>query len=229
MFAFLDPLRDLTIFAVLFRFIYAVICGTALGFERSYKNKPAGFRTHILVCTAACTATLTGLYMYLDMGMPADISRIGGQVITGMSFLGAGTIFVTNKNTVKGLTTAAGLWTAAIAGVAIGSGFYEGALVTVILVLIAQTYFSEVRNKITYHPEFRIAVSYYTRKNLDAIIRSLKDRNLSITNLQITSNSESAPPVYSALISIRQRGTLDRKKLIEEINRSEGIISAEEF
>lgn len=229
MFAFLDPLRDLTFVAVLFRFIFAFLCGTALGWERSYKNKPAGFRTHILVCTAACTATLTGLYMYLDMGMPADISRIGGQVITGMSFLGAGTIFISNKNTVKGLTTAAGLWTAAIAGVAIGSGFYEGAFVTVILVLIAQTYFSEVRNKITYHPEFRIVVSYYNRQNLDKIIRFLKDKNLSITNLQITSSADANVPIYSALISIRQRGTLDRKELLAEINESEGIISAEEF
>ena len=94
--------------------ILAFACGTVIGLERSYRNKPAGFRTHTLVCLAACIASLTGLYLYLIAHLPTDVSRIGAQIISGLGFLGAGTIVVTKRNTVKGLTTAAGIWTTGI-------------------------------------------------------------------------------------------------------------------
>lgn len=82
-----------------------------------------GFRTHILVCIAAAITTLTSQYLYVVMHYYTDMARLGAQVIAGMGFIGAGTIIVTRRNRVKGLTTAAGLWGAAIVGLAIGAGF----------------------------------------------------------------------------------------------------------
>jgi uncharacterized membrane protein YhiD involved in acid resistance len=105
---FLDSIRGLDTGAIALRMLLSCLCGAVIGLERSAKNRPAGFRTHILVCFASNIAALTGLYLYLELKIPSDISRISAQVITGLGFLGAGTIVVTKNLSVKGLTTAAG-------------------------------------------------------------------------------------------------------------------------
>jgi putative Mg2+ transporter-C (MgtC) family protein len=134
-----DAFRDVTLGTTLFRLLIAILCGMAVGLERSYKNRPAGFRTHILIIVGATTASLTGHYVYLVMSLPTDMSRLGAQVITGLGFIGAGTIIVTGAKTVKGLTTAAGLWATACIGLGIGIGFYWAVLVAFAAVLITFT------------------------------------------------------------------------------------------
>ena len=104
-----DFVRDVTLLSVAARMVLAVLCGGLIGLEREYKRRPAGFRTHILICLGAAMTTLTSQYLYLNMGMYTDISRLGAQVIAGVGFIGAGTIIVTKRQRVKGLTTAAGL------------------------------------------------------------------------------------------------------------------------
>ena len=121
----LDFVRDVTLLSVAARMVLAVLCGGLIGLEREYKRRPAGFRTHILICLGAAMTTLTSQYLYLNMGMYTDVSRLGAQVIAGVGFIGAGTIIVTKRQRVKGLTTAAGLWASACMGIAIGAGFYE--------------------------------------------------------------------------------------------------------
>ena len=119
---FFDPLRNMDFISLLARLLLAVFCGTAIGLERSAKNRPAGFRTHILVCLGGAVAAVTGHFIYLGMGLPADVTRLSGQIITGLGFIGAGTIIVTKTMTIKGLTTAAGLWTTGVIGISLGSG-----------------------------------------------------------------------------------------------------------
>ena len=106
----------------------AVLCGGIIGIERAYKRRPAGFRTHILICIGAAITTLTSQYLYLNLHYFTDMARLGAQVVAGIGFIGAGTIIVTRQQRVKGLTTAAGLWTSAIIGLAFGGGFYEGGI-----------------------------------------------------------------------------------------------------
>ena len=148
--------RGLSFGPVLLRMVLAFLCGSAIGFERSYKNRPAGFRTHILVCIAAAALSMTGLYLYLNLGLPTDISRLGAQVVSGLGFIGAGTIIVTRNRNVKGLTTAAGLWATGIIGLALGSGFYEGGMLATALVLLTETVFSRLGARIKHTPEFEI-------------------------------------------------------------------------
>ena len=93
--------------------LLAVVCGGIIGIEREFKRRPAGFRTHILICLGAAMTTLTSQYLYLCMGQYTDMARLGAQVVAGIGFIGAGTIIVTRRQRVKGLTTAAGLWAAA--------------------------------------------------------------------------------------------------------------------
>jgi len=105
-----------------------------LGFERERKNRPAGFRTYILVCLGSAMVMMTNQYVYDVYGL-GDPVRMGAQVISGIGFLGAGTIIVTGKNKIKGITTAACLWTAACSGLAIGIGFYELALIGGVVII----------------------------------------------------------------------------------------------
>ena len=122
----------------------AFLCGGLIGLERSAKNQPAGMRTHILVCMASTVAATCGVFIYLKLELVSDMSRIASQVVTGLGFIGAGTIVVKQKTAIKGLTTAAGLWTTGIIGLCIGTGYYELAVLGTIMVLMAETLFSKV-------------------------------------------------------------------------------------
>lgn len=135
-----DYFYDINILSVTLRLFLAVVFGGIIGLERGATKHPAGFRTHILVCVGAALAMLTNQFIFESMTSIADPSRMGAQVITGVGFLGVGTIMVTGGQKIKGLTTAAGLWASACIGLALGIGFYSGAIIAGILVLSALTF-----------------------------------------------------------------------------------------
>ena len=115
---------------VAFRLLLATLLSGAIGFERGFRGRAAGLRTHILVCIGSAVTVMTGIYAMETLGYgSADPLRIAAQVISGIGFLGAGTILVRGKTMVTGLTTAAGLWATAAIGIACGIGFYSGALI----------------------------------------------------------------------------------------------------
>ena len=125
----------------LLRVMLAGICGAVIGFERSKRQKEAGLRTHIIVAMGAALFMLVSKYAFADIPMMdtmrADGSRIASNVVTGVSFLGAGVIFV-RGGSIRGLTTAAGIWTIAAVGLAIGGGLYIIGVVSTLLMLIVQ-------------------------------------------------------------------------------------------
>ena len=112
--------------SIVIRLLAATLCGGLLGMERERKKRPAGLRTYILVCMGAALVIMTNIYI-TDLYGTGDPTRLAAQVVSGIGFLGAGTIIVTTRNRVRGLTTAAGLWASACMGIAIGAGFYIGA------------------------------------------------------------------------------------------------------
>ena len=229
MISLFDGLRDLNFLSILVRMMLSVCCGAVIGLERSSKNRPAGFRTHILVCVGAATASLTGHYIYLVMKMPADVTRIGAQVVTGLGFIGTGAIIVTKRQVVKGLTTAAGLWTCGIVGLALGAGFYEGALLCAALVLFVETVFSNIGMHIVHVPEFQIMLGYEQKEALDHMMRFCKNRNIAITDLQITGKDKDSDEehIYKALVSLRPNSKVVYENLIEYIEEITGVVSAE--
>lgn len=134
------------VLSTVLRLLLAALCGGLIGLERGKQNRPAGLKTHMLVCMASALVMLTGRYLIQEFGV-GDPARLGAQVISGIGFLGAGTILVDRQKQIRGLTTAAGLWASACVGLALGIGFYLGAVVATILVLIIFVKFSEVERR----------------------------------------------------------------------------------
>ena len=228
MLGFLDGLRGITIGTTLLKMTVALILGGIVGFERSYKNRPAGFRTHILVTLGATVASMCGIYLYLNANLPADISRLGAAVVSGLGFLGAGTIIVTKSYTVKGLTTAAGLWASGIIGLAIGAGFYEGAVIVTVLIIVAETALSGLVMRLRRDPELCIEVLFIKKKALDRVLRCCKNRRAAIINLQVVSAVNDGVNCYRAFVTLRPYAKINRTKLFEDISGIDGIISFQE-
>ena len=139
--------EELNMFSVAFRIVLAVAVGGFIGNERGRHGRAAGLRTHILVCLGAAMTTLMGLYAVKCLGSAGDPLRMGAQVISGIGFLGAGTIMVRNRSHVTGLTTAAGLWATACIGLAIGAGFYWAAIVAFAAVMLTVTVIAHMEAK----------------------------------------------------------------------------------
>ena len=133
----LPILKEPNLIAILFRALLAFAAAGLIGYDRNTRGAAAGMRTHMLVCLGSMIAMSTGQYAGLVFGN-ADITRIGAQVVSGIGFLGAGSIIVTRDNKISGLTTAAGLWASACIGLALGVGFYEGAIVGTFAVIFTE-------------------------------------------------------------------------------------------
>ena len=138
--------REVTYLSVFLRITVAFFLGGALGLERGLKQRPAGLRTHMLVCVGACMIMLTNQYIYQVFSV-GDPVRMGAQVVSGIGFLGAGTIMVTKHSQIKGLTTAAGLWATAAVGLAVGIGFYEAAVMGTVVIVLTLTVLSILDSK----------------------------------------------------------------------------------
>ncbi len=134
----LSILNEFNEISILVRILLAMILGGLIGLEREKNKRPAGFRTHILVCVGACMTALIGFFVWNETGGNSDPMRISAQVISGIGFLGVGTILIKEHDHITGLTTAAGLWATATIGIACGCGFYIGALAGTLVVAITE-------------------------------------------------------------------------------------------
>ena len=212
--------RDMTLMSVLLRMALAVICGGIIGIERTINRHTAGFRTHILVCLGAALTTLTSQFLYLYMGYFTDMARLGAQVIAGIGFLGAGTI-ITSRQRVRGLTTAAGLWTSAIIGLAIGAGFYEGAILATVLVEIIAIVFLRIENHVVSQTSnVHIFLEYHSSKIIDQVINYCHEHNINILNIEIARPEENVRDLIVAIVSIR----LPKGKTVDSVIKELSLI-----
>ena len=228
-----DGLRDVTIWSVALRMTLAVVCGGVIGIEREYKRRPAGFRTHILICLGAAMTTLTSQYLYLVLGQYTDMARLGAQVVAGIGFIWMatpGTIIVTRRQRVKGLTTAAGLWAAAIIGLALGGGFYEGGLFATFLILIAELFFSRVEYRMLQNaPEVNLYVEYSDNKTMDVLLQEFREHGLKILNMGIIHSKSNEEHNACAIFTLRLHKGLDVEHLKQEILATAGVVSVREL
>ena len=165
------------------------------------------------------------MYLYLVLKMPSDISRISAQVISGLGFIGAGTIVVTRNLSVKGLTTAAGLWTTGIIGLAIGSGYYELGVIGAALVLIAETLFGMISARIHRPPEYTVELAYDEKTSLENVLRLCKDQRMSIVNLRVRTIALSADDGAQYTATITLHGSVESDEMLRKVRMMPGVVS----
>ena len=209
------------------RMVLAGVCGVIIGYERSRRQKDAGIRTHMIVALGAALAMIVSKYGFFDLlqfeGLRADASRIASNVITGVGFLGAGVIFVKDVS-IKGLTTAAGIWTTASVGLAIGAGMYTVAIGATILMVMFQLvfhkFFTRLENTVN---EFTVVLS----DNLNAVkdFRAmLEDNKILIEKCKMIRNSDSTVTLD---ITIKKARTTSMDQILLIAEQNEDIISFE--
>ena len=147
----ITTLAGLNCWSVAARILLATLIGGCIGSERGRHGRAAGLRTHILVCLGSTMTVMVGIYSVQILGLGGDPMRISAQVISGIGFLGAGTILTRGHFHITGLTTAAGLWTTACLGLAIGAGFYFGAIMAWIVMTLAITVFTRLERSVKQH------------------------------------------------------------------------------
>lgn len=181
-------LREVTLLAVALRVTAAFLMGGILGLERGLKQRPAGLRTHMLVCVGACMIMLTNQYIYQVFGT-GDPVRMGAQVVSGIGFLGAGTIVVTKHSQIRGLTTAAGLWATAAVGLATGIGFYEAALMGTLTIVMTLTVLSRLDSRMHKKTRcFEVYVELEPQLSLGMFLDAIRSKGIAIEDVQMEPN-----------------------------------------
>jgi len=226
----LNFLRELTLLSVLVRLFLAALFGGLIGLEREYKRRPAGFRTHILICLGACMTTMTSQFLGFAMGSSVDLSRLGAQVVAGIGFIGAGTIIVTRQQRIKGLTTAAGLWACAIMGLAIGAGFFESAAVFVCLILLAELLFVKLEYRLLQNSrEHILYIEYMGPDCLERILNHFRQVNIQISSMELTRLQSREDGPANAIFYVRSSRKLGIKTLRQQVCGISGVLSVEEL
>lgn len=211
-----------------FRLLLALICGGVLGIERGRKNRPAGFRTYMLVCVGAALVMITNEYIYNRYGT-GDPTRLGSQVISGIGFLGAGTIIVTVRNRVKGLTTAAGLWGAACMGLAIGAGYYTAAIISCVMIyfVMAMLYRLDVRVMASARA-INLYVEFASVRDIGEFIQYVKDRDMKITDMELIQSGSVNESAAAILVTIRLMKKAEHAEIIHLLSSAGGVRYMEE-
>ena len=230
MLSIFDSLREVTLLSVTIRMLLAVVCGGIIGIEREFKRRPAGFRTHILICLGAAMTTLTSQYLYLCMGQYTDMARLGAQVVAGIGFIGAGTIIVTRRQRVKGLTTVAGLWAAAIIGLTLGGGFYEGGLFATVLILVAELFFSRLEYRMLKNsPEVNLYIEHTDKACIEVMLRFFRETDLKILNMGIIRSDRSEKHNACAIFTLRLRKGTHQEDLLDQARATPGVVSVRQL
>lgn len=228
MMSFMEYIRNVNTASVVIRLALAVIFGGLIGLERERKHRPAGFRTHILICLGASMTTLTSQYLFLSLHQFTDIARLGAQVIAGIGFIGAGSIIVTQRRRVKGLTTAAGLWASAAIGLCFGAGFYEGGIIAALLILAVELLFSKIEYRIMNNArEVNLLVEYKDLSSLNSVLRYMKEVDLKILSLEILKSDANPAGKNCVNIDLHIHRKLRIKDMIADISHIPGIIAVE--
>ena len=188
------------IVAVALRLLCAMVVGSLVGVEREYTHRPAGLRTHILVALGACVASIMGQMLVAQYGGGSDPARLSAQVITGVGFLGAGTIMKEGVS-VKGLTTAASVWAVACLGLAAGFGYYALALAGMVFTLITLTIFESLQRKLIHNHSSEDQYTLRCRDVepvLEKITACAKDPKLTIFDLAVTRENDEFTVTFRA-------------------------------
>lgn len=219
--------QEVIVESYILRMLVACLCGAVIGLERSRRQKDAGIRTHMIVALGAAMIMIVSKYGFFDLlqyeGLRADASRIASNVVTGVGFLGAGVIFVRDVS-IKGLTTAAGIWTTAGVGLAVGAGMYPLGIAATVLMVISQLilhrYFSRLENTAN---EFTVVVTD-TKDSVKNLKEKLAKKNISVAKCNITRNNDST---LTLDVTVKKSRTISMDEIMLLIEQDDSIISVD--
>lgn len=219
----LNILNGFNVWSILARVLLATICGGIIGLEREKHGRAAGLRTHIIICVGSALTSLVGLYAVNILGTGGDAFRISAQVVSGVGFLGVGMIMVRNRTIITGLTTAAGLWATAIIGIAVGYGFYLGALATTAICVASVVLFGIFESKGKSVTVFYIEVSA-TDKTTE-VVKELKSSFDTDITVDVVAPKSTAADHVGLLLHVKTaRTSAETLSLIEKIENINFVV-----
>ena len=224
-----EVVNDFNEISILVRILLAMILGGLIGLEREKNKRPAGFRTHILVCVGACMTALIGFFVWNQTGGNNDPMRISAQVISGIGFLGVGTILVKEHDHITGLTTAAGLWATATIGIACGCGFYIGALFGTLVVAVTEAVLFKLESR---GRKKNRKVSLYVELTDMARINEYVDwfnETLNALNVMVCTAKTATGGNVGVEVILPFMSQEDTKKTLETIRGKEDVLFAMEI
>ena len=210
---------DATYMELMVRLTLAMVLGGAIGIEREYRAKEAGFRTHFLVALGSALFCVVSQYGFgVDL---KDSSRVAAQVVSGIGFLGAGTI-IFQKNVVRGLTTAAGLWVTAAIGLACGTGMYLPAVVTTLMVLIGLEILSAVIPRVSTSVVI-LSFSATSQESVKKAVREIRRNCLDIISYELKERKTSQGVIFETNLSMKVKRDNRNEQLIEYLNEFDDV------
>jgi len=223
MLSYINPL------STFIRLLLAVVMGGVIGIERGYKGRPAGMRTYMLVCLASALVMITSQYI-VDYHYGTDASRMGAQVISGIGFLGAGTIIITRDRQVRGLTTAAGLWAAACLGLAVGAGFYIGALMGTGFIIFITSVMHNMDTFLATRSRFMVIyVEMPGGTPAQRLLNDMRALHIGINNMEMMQPKYDAKDHTAVLLSLHLPPRMVRFELLAGIHALEYVNYVEEI
>jgi len=229
MFDFTGDLMTINDTTIILRLVLSLLLGGVIGFERGRAGRPAGLRTHILVCLGSTLAMMTNQYIFQEYGV-SDPTRMAAQVISGIGFLGAGTIIVTGRHQVKGLTTAAGLWATACMGLAIGIGFYKAAIVACILIAFATIVLHRFDNyMLSKSKVLDVYIELSSSASITAVLDALKTFMVLIDSIEMVKPTYGTNASAAAIMTLRLKQKRIRLDIMAKICSIDGVEFAEEI
>lgn len=215
-----EYLEDINVSSICLRIIMSMFCGGVIGIERGKAHQPAGMRTYMLVCMGAAMVMLTGQYMYYHF-QTGDPARLGAQVVSGIGFLGAGSIIISGNTRIRGLTTAAGLWTAACIGLSIGIGFYEAGIIATIAVSLIMTQLKKLEYRIIFEDVWvGVYVEMDDSVRMADISKEIADFGLEIGEIQVGKKKKG---FQKAVINLRNTEHKSREEILRHLTEIKGI------
>lgn len=221
---FIESMREFTFASIAFRLVLATVLSALMGSERGRRGRAAGLRTHILVCVGSAMAAMTGIYIVQDLQMSGDASRIAAQVISGIGFLGAGTILVKNNTVVTGLTTAACVWATGAIGLAVGYGFYEAAVIATAITYLTICLLGGFEHKHAFlGKECNIYIEFTEANKLNDVIFSMKEMHYLVDSIALSPSKTNLPNAIAATMTIKTKKKVNVQDVLADINKIEGV------
>ena len=238
---YLTYLRELNLPSMMLRVVLAMVMGGIIGFDREQKHRPAGFRTYMLVALAAASTQILSQYLdlmldtqwadaYAIVGRRTDVVRLGARIVSGVGFIGTGTILLTDRQEVKGLTTASCLWASACMGLAIGAGFYECMIVGLILLILVMKFLPLMEDNVLAHSRnMNFYVEMDSIENLGFVVNTIKSKDIRIYDVELGKVEQNGESYVKGLFSVKLPKRGPHTEILAKIATLDGIVAIEEI